>query len=41
MVIKKDYPRHSDAQLSVLTPRSTVQVIAAGYVPMVHASAQG
>jgi len=27
--------------LSVLTPRSTVQIIAAGYVPMVHASAQG
>jgi hypothetical protein len=34
-------PRHSDAQVSVLTPRSTVQVIAAGYAPMLHASAQG
>jgi hypothetical protein len=38
---QKGLPRHSGVQLSVLTPRSTVQVIAAGYVPMVHASAQG
>jgi len=33
-------PRPSDVRFSVLTPRSTVRVIAAGYVPMVHASAQ-
>ena len=31
-------PRPSKAQVSVLTPRSTVQVIAAGYGPMVHGS---
>ena len=33
-------PRPSDVQFSVLTPRPTVQVIEAGYVPIVHASAQ-
>ena len=33
-------PRPSKVRVSVLTPRSTVQVIAAGYVPMVHASGQ-
>jgi hypothetical protein len=34
-------PRPTGIQLSVLTPRSTVQVIAAGYVPMLHVSARG
>lgn len=34
-------PRPKDVRFAVLTPRSTVQAIAAGYVPMVHASAQG
>ena len=38
---QESLPRPSDVQFSVLTPRSTVQVIAAGYVPIVHASAQG
>ena len=33
-------PRPSNGRFSVLTPRPTVQVIAAGYVPIVHASAQ-
>ena len=33
--------RRSDVRVSVLTPRSTVQAIAAGYVPMLHESARG
>ena len=33
-------PRPSKVRVSVLTPRSTVQAIAAGYVPMVHGSGQ-
>jgi hypothetical protein len=31
-------PKPSKVRVSVLTPYSTVQVIAAGYVPMIHAS---
>ena len=33
-------PKPSKVRVSVLTPYSTVQVIAAGYVPMIHASGQ-
>jgi len=33
-------PRPSKVRVSVLTPFSTVQVIAAGYMPTVHASGQ-
>lgn len=33
-------PRPTSVRFSVLTPRSAVQVMAAGYVPMVHASAR-
>ena len=38
---EKALPRPSNAQCFVLTPRSTVEVIAAGYVPITHTSAQG
>ena len=38
---RKGLPKQSNVNITVLTPRSTVQVVAAGYVPMVHASAQG
>ena len=36
---EKALPRPTEVRVSVLTPRSTVQVIDAGYVPKVHTSA--
>jgi hypothetical protein len=33
-------PRPASGEVTVLTPRATVGVIAAGYMPMVHPSAQ-
>lgn len=33
-------PRPTRGQVTVLTPRSTVNAIAAGYIPMVHATAE-
>jgi hypothetical protein len=38
---REGLPRKSNLRVPVLTPRSTVQVIAAGYVPILHASARG